>query len=116
MTIANWETWEADREKTNQQQHHDRFPLMRPVQYELSRPLGSEPSEEKRGQGLTVNVGSGGVCLLMDHKPALQDVFRIHIPMPVLMAQTPTLAEVRWLKGLPFHQNGVYFVGLKFLL
>jgi hypothetical protein len=31
-------------------------------------------------------------------------------------ALRPTWAEVRWFKGLPFHRNGVYFVGLKFLL
>lgn len=115
MALANWEAWEVDRLKAHEQ-HRDRFPLMRPVHYELSEPIGSEQTDGRKGQGLTVNVSSGGMCLLMDHKPELQDVFRVHVPMPILTAQTPTLAEVRWVKALPFYQNGVYVVGVKFLL
>jgi len=115
VAISNWEAWEVDRLKTHEP-HRDRFPLMRPVHYELSEPVGEKTNGGHKGRGLTVNVNSGGMCLLMDHKPELQDVFRVHVPMPILTAQTPTLAEVRWVKALPFHQNGTYFVGVKFLL
>ena len=35
---------------------------------------------------------------------------------PISVAETPTLAEVRWTRKLPFGKpNGAYFVGLKFM-
>jgi len=36
--------------------------------------------------------------------------------MPVPWARTPTLAEVRWVRHLPFGWEGLCAVGLKFLL
>ncbi len=68
------------------------------------------------GAGITVNVSSGGLCLLLDWAPPVQEVLQVHVPMPATLAQTPTLAEVRWVRPLPFTDNGTYFVGLKFLL
>jgi len=40
------------------------------------------------------------------------------VPTPISVAETPTLAEVRWTRKLPFGRNnsaGPYFVGLKFM-
>lgn len=96
--------------------HRDRFPLMRSVRYERSVAFRKRGRQAAEGNALSVNVSNGGMCLLMDQKPAITDVFRLHMPMFDMEAETPTLGEVRWVKPLPFRQNGSYFVGVKFLL
>ncbi len=52
----------------------------------------------------------------MEMEPAVREVLRVHVPMPVTLAETPTLAEVRWVRRPPFTKEGVYVVGLKFIL
>jgi hypothetical protein len=95
----------------------NRFPLMRPVQYERTAALRETAGlEGHKGMALTINVESGGMCLLMDWEPDIQDVLRVHVPMPVMLAKTPTLAEVRWKRHVPLGRNGLYFVGMKFVL
>jgi hypothetical protein len=121
MTLANWEAWEVDRKKALMQRH-DRFPLMRTMHYEMGAPADVSEEEEEAEtanghmKGLTVNVSSGGLCLLIDRALPVREVLRVHMPTPLQLVQTPTLAEVRWLRALPFVTNGLYVVGLKFLL
>lgn len=95
----------------------DRFPLMRPVPYEPRadiREAGSMAGWPRTG--LTINVGSGGMCLLTDWEPEIQQVLRVEFPTPPTRARTPTLAEVRWKRPVPLRRNGFYFVGVKFVL
>jgi hypothetical protein len=57
------------------------------------------------------------MLLLMDWTPALEQVLKVHVPTPINLAKTPTLAEVRWTRPLPMvSSDNVCFVGLKFLL
>lgn len=109
-----WAEWS---EVTGERQRADRYPLMRLVRYESSAPLVAEgqPSEEE-GAGIALNVGNGGLCLLLDWAPEVQEVLRLHVPMPVSWAKTPTLAEVRWVRSLPFGYETIYAVGLQFVL
>lgn len=116
MASDNWEAWEVPRREQEQNYHRERFPLMRTVQYELSAPIEGEVAAQDRGKALSVNISSGGLCLLMDRAPSVHQVMRVHVPMPVMMAKTPTLGEVRWLLRVPFDWNEGYLVGLKFLL
>jgi hypothetical protein len=54
----------------------------------------------------------------MDQAPQVDQVLKVYVPTPVTVAETPTLAEVRWTRKLPFGKsngNGAYFVGLKFM-
>lgn len=54
----------------------------------------------------------------MDQAPAIEQVMKVYVPTPISAAETPTLAEVRWTRKLPFGNNdgtGSYFVGLKFV-
>jgi hypothetical protein len=56
------------------------------------------------------------MLVLMDQVPAIEQVMKVYVPTPISMAETPTLAEVRWIRKLPFGKpNGAYFVGLKFM-
>lgn len=109
-----WAEWN---EVMGERQRADRYPLMRLVRYESSPPLVAEeqPSEEE-GAGIALNVGNGGLCLLLDWAPEVREVLRLHVPMPVSWAKTPTLAEVRWVRLLPFGYETIYAVGLQFVL
>jgi len=93
---------------------------MRPVSYErteaFSAAEGLEGHEGQNGLALSLNVCSGGMCLLMDVAPQRQEVLRVHVPMPIALVKTPTLAEVCWSRRVPFDHNGLYFVGMKFVL
>jgi hypothetical protein len=54
----------------------------------------------------------------MDQVPAIEQVMKVYVPTPISRAETPTLAEVRWTRKLPFGKhngNGAYFVGLRFI-
>lgn len=121
MTLANWEAWEVDRKKALLQRH-DRFPLMRTMHYEMGALLDVADANNDEGsgngqmKGLTINVSNGGLCLLMDRAFPVREILKVHMPTPLHPVQTPTLAEVRWLRALPFISNGLYVVGLKFLL
>lgn len=107
----------------SQQQHIERFALLRPIPYEIGiiAPPDQNPEDlimSRRGKGLSVNISSGGILLLMNRIPEPQEVMKVYVPTPVNLAQTPTLAEVRWRRVLPFvDHNGdsIYFVGLKFV-
>jgi hypothetical protein len=57
------------------------------------------------------------MLLLMEHAPHVEQVLKVIVPTPTNAAGTPTLAEVRWTRKLPFgtSNDGAYFVGLKFL-
>ena len=102
--------------KWGKQCHRDRFPLMRSIRYERSMAAGKRGRQASDGNALSLNVSNGGMCLLMDRKPAITDVFRLHMPVFDRVAAMPTLGEVCWVQPLPFHQNGTCFVGVKFLL
>ena len=107
----------------NQQQHRERVALMREISYEMTTLVGEEdivdPEQriEKSGKALSLNISSGGLLLLMEWSPGVERVFRVHVPTPLTQIKAPTLAEVRWVRKVPFPAlNGLYFVGLKFLI
>jgi len=71
----------------------------------------------RQGKALSINISSGGMLVVMANPPDVRQVLRIQVPTPVNMAKTPTLAEVRWTRKLPIDSlDGIYFVGLKFVL
>ena len=70
----------------------------------------------QRGKALSLNMSSGGLFVLMEGAPALDRVFRVHVPTPVAQAKTLTLAEVWWVRKVRYAvRNSLHFVGLKFL-
>jgi len=100
------------------QKHNERVALLRPIPYEITAAAKDPAPSTRQGKALSVNISNGGMLLLMDHPPAIEQVLKVYVPTPTAVADTPTLAEVRWTRKLPFsHSNGFgpYFVGLKFM-
>ena len=93
-----------------------RFPLVRRIEYERSALIDREIVPNGQRRALTINVSDSGMCLLMDYAPAARDVLRLRIPMVIPLAKTPTLAEVCWIRELPFSPPSLFLVGLRFLL
>ena len=100
----------------SQQQHSERVALLRPIPYEVTPSHEQEPASERRGHALSLNMSSGGMLVLMDFVPSVERVLKVKVPTPLALVETPTLAEVRWVRKIPFDdQNGPALVGLKFL-
>ena len=100
------------------QKHNERVALMRQIPYEMTTLLGDPSASAHQGKALSVNISSGGMLVLMEQAPAIEQVMKVYVPTPMTAAETPTLAEVRWIRKLPFGRNdceGPYFVGLKFM-
>lgn len=102
--------------------------MLQPIPYELTtafeeneeddeaEKIGQTATQVENGKALLINISSGGVLLLMDHAPAMDTVLKIHVPTPITHTRTPTLAEVRWVREVPYMlQNSLYFVGMKFI-
>ncbi len=101
----------------------ERIPLIREIPYETTSPIANQggfPGDYQDGQlrkALSINISSGGLLLLMERAPDVDRVVRIHVPTPINNARIPTLAEVRWVRRVPFSgASDLSFVGLKFLL
>jgi len=100
------------------QKHNERVALLRPIPYEITVPAEDPAGSTRQGKALSVNISSGGMLILMDQAPAIEQVLKVYVPTPTAVAETPTLAEVRWTRKLPFGRSngfGPYFVGLKFM-
>ena len=103
---------------SNHQKHSERVALLRPILYEMTVPVGNQPAQSSQGKALSVNISSGGMLLLMDQAPSIEQVLKVYVPTPITLTDTPTLAEVRWTRRMPFSrtkENDSYFVGVKFL-
>jgi c-di-GMP-binding flagellar brake protein YcgR len=116
ITPSDWD-WPI---ATSNEQHNERVTLLRQIPYEVTEPIDPEPFVVRHGQGkaLSLNISSGGMLLLMQQSPAVEQVLKIHVPTASSSAEVPTLAEVRWTRKVPFgrqNSDGLYFVGLKFM-
>jgi len=99
------------------QKHNERVALLRPIPYEMTNSMEEPLASAHWGKALSVNISSGGMLVLMEQAPAIEQVMKVYVPTPITVAETPTLAEVRWTRKLPFAKTngGAYFVGLKFI-
>jgi PilZ domain-containing protein len=113
VTQAEWE-WPI---AADLQKHHERVALLRPIPYEMTTQTDG-PAETGSGKALSLNISSGGMLVLMQDAPDVEQVLKVLVPTPTSLAGTPTLAEVRWVRKMPFSRGngtGPFFVGLKFL-
>ncbi|MEQ1656038.1 MAG: PilZ domain-containing protein [Nitrospira sp.] len=114
MAQTEWEWPMTDSQKS----HSERAALLRPILYEMTTPVEGPVASTHSGKALSLNISSGGMLVLMDQVPDVEQVLKVYVPTPISMAETPTLAEVRWTRKLPLGKpngQGVYFVGLKFM-
>ena len=118
MITGLWE-WPA---QLSNSEHPDRVALMREIAYQMTQRIGENGHLEQDdsrtfAQALSLNISSGGMLLLMQEVPEVGRVMRIQVPTPVQTASTPTLAEVRWQRKLPFggREHEISLVGIKFL-
>ncbi|NOS78139.1 MAG: PilZ domain-containing protein [Nitrospira sp.] len=96
--------------------HKDRVAMLRPIPYEMTRPADEPAPSGREGKALSLNISSGGMLILMEQAPPVEQVLKVFVPTPVTVAETPTLAEVRWARRVPFGKGvGPYLVGLKFM-
>ena len=102
-----------------------RVVMMREIFYEVTSLIshdggnGDDPDDlvGQHEKALSLNISSGGMLLLMERPPRIERAVRVHVPSPVGGASTPTLAEVRWIRNVPFGpHSGLSLVGLRFLL
>ena len=112
----------------NALQHRDRFMMLQPIPYEITTALEQNEEDDEvekinhtatqgeEGRALLINISSGGVLLLMDYAPPTDTVLKVHVPTPITHTRTPTLAEVRWVREVPYTlPDSLYFVGMKFI-
>jgi len=104
--------------RDSHESHSERAALLRPIPYEITSVMERQEASSSVGKALSLNISSGGMLVLMDQAPQIEQVLKVYVPTPITLAETPTLAEVRWTRRLPFGKpngNGPYFVGLKFM-
>ena len=104
--------------KDSHENHSERAALLRPILYEMTASEAGNANVVKGGKALSLNISSGGMLVLMDRAPDIEQVLKVYVPTPVTIAETPTLAEVRWTRKLPIGDSSsrvTYFVGLKFI-
>lgn len=114
MAPMEWE-WPI---RDSYENHSERAALLRPITYEMNLPEVGNGNLVKGGKALSLNISSGGMLILMDQAPDIEQVLKVYVPTPITIAETPTLAEVRWIRKLPIGSSNshvTYFVGLKFM-
>lgn len=92
--------------------------MLRPITYEILAQVGISGIVVKEGKALCLNISSRGMLILMDKAPKVEQVLKVYVPIPITIAETPTLAEVRCSRMLPFGRSNsdtAHFVGIKFM-
>ena len=119
------ENWDQTLIET-QRRRSQRVPLMCCIRYHASDAYDTEEVsgfadgamlEGREGEALSINIGSGGMLLMMNWDPEVSRVMKVEVPTPVNLAKTPTLAQVRWKQRIPYSERDMlYFVGLQSVL
>jgi len=94
-----------------------RLPFLRFITYGHSASNGFDGNGHK-SHAAAINVSEGGLCLLV-HGPLQEtDIIRVDLPLADVSTTSATLAEVKWLKPVPWSlpEEPQYFVGVQFLL
>ncbi len=94
----------------------ERVPVTGSCAYEMNEPLAEDSTVIHQGEALLMNISSGGMLLLMEHAPVVEQVIEVRLPRSIKVSTTPTLVEARWLREIPIGSLGRrYLVGVRFL-
>ena len=66
-----------------QENHSERAALLRPIQYEMTMPVEGSAAPSQSGRALSLNISRGGMLVLMDRPPAIDQVMKIYVPTPI---------------------------------
>lgn len=92
----------------------ERVELLEPCPYEMSEDLGGGTIVMHQGEALSINISSGGMLLLMDQAPQVDQVLKVHVPTPNKSTNSLALVEVRWTRPiLAETPTSRYLVGVK---
>jgi hypothetical protein len=97
VTQTEWE-WPIS---THLQNHRERVPLLRPVPFEMTTQVDDPSDSANSGKALSLNISSGGMLVLMDHAPGVEQVLKVLVPTPTSSAgggTVDTQASVRKFK------------------
>lgn len=95
----------------------ERVPVTGSCSYEMNEPLAEDSTVIHQGEALLMNISSGGMLLLMEHAPEVEQVLEVRLPTSIKVATTPTLVEARWRREIPIGSFGRrYLVGVRFLI
>src|SRR3989454_3890858 len=93
----------------------ERAVFMEYCPYEISESLGGDAIAIHQGEALSVNVSKGGMLLLMDQHPPVQQVFEIQLPAST-KGKTPGRVEVSWTRQISREDcDSRFLVGVKLL-
>ena len=71
----------------SQKSHSERAALLRPILYEMTTPVEEVPaSSTHSGKALSLNISSGGMLVLMEQAPAIEQVMKLYVPTPISAA------------------------------
>lgn len=88
--------------------------------YEMSETIHDNSLVIHRGTAISINSSPGGMLILMDQAPHVDQVISLSVPSPTPTRGRPTLAEVRWTKTLTVEaedgHHEMHLAGVRFLL
>lgn len=94
----------------------ERIDLVRRIPYALTKSYEEDEFVDHHGMGISVNITSQGMLLMMEEAPKTERVMNVRVPTPSDPVAIPTLAEVRWTKRVPVDdRKELCLVGLKFI-
>src|SRR5437879_9417187 len=95
--ITHWEWPVAE----SSQQHAERVALLQPILYDALYGIDTSHEQQSpdlltahKGKGLSVNVSSGGMLLMIDHQRKRKQAMTLRMSTPVYSVKTPTLTEL----------------------
>lgn len=80
--------------------------------YVTQKPVGPQQWEFAQGLGRVLNMAQGGMLLLLDHHPDVQEIIQVHI-YHSNTDQTISLVKVAWTRRAD--PGSQYWAGCKFL-
>lgn len=95
-----------------------RMSMMRLIDYEMIE-SGQSSDGCNKGEAILVNLGRGGMLLLLDREFPVDRVLRVAMLTPIPQVTIPTMVDVRWTRKAPqsvAKDKPFYFVGVRFLL
>ncbi len=107
-------------QKQEQRRKWERKQVVGTCPYEMSETIHDTSLVIHRGTAISINYSPGGMLILMDQAPRMDQVISLRVSSTTSAPEHPTLAEVRWTKTLMVEaedgHHEMHLAGLRFLL